>query len=199
METCQWPVTAVMKKYHDEEWGVPVHDDRKHYEYLMLEALQCGLSWQLIMDRRDVIRKCFADFDWEKTAQYTEEDVERIVNTEGMIRSPRKVRAVIHDAQCFQRIRERYGSFDAWLWSFTDGKTILYNGHEEGGIPASNGLSDRIAKQLKQYGFKYLGTVTVYAYLQACGVINDHQKDCPCYTRIIEKYPCVRRRRYLEK
>ncbi len=116
-----------------------------------------------------------------------------------MIRSRQKVQAMIHNAQCFRKIREQYGSFDAWLWSFSGGRTILYNRHDEGEIPVSNGLSYRISRELKQYGFKYLGPVVVYSFLQACGVINDHDRTCPCYQRINDQYPTVRKRRYLEK
>ena len=121
------------------------------------------------------------------------------MNTEGMIRSPRKIEAIINNARCFQQIRAEYGSFDKWLWKFSEGKTICYMGHEKGAVPVSNGLSDKIAKELKKRGFKYLGTVTVYSHLQACGIINDHGKDCPCYQHIIDNYPTVRKRRYLEK
>ena len=125
--------------------------------------------------------------------------MERILNTEGMIRSPRKVQAVINNARCWQKVREEYGSFCDYIWGFSGGRTILYMGHEKGGIPVSNGLSDEIAKELKAYGFKYLGTVTVYSHLQACGIINDHGKDCPCWQRINDANPTIRKRRYLEK
>ena len=200
MGTCSWCLSSeTMKKYHDEEWGVPEHDDQKLFEYLVLEGMQCGLSWQLILDRREALRRGFADFDYDRLAQYGEEEVQQILQTEGMIRSAQKVRAMIHNAKCFRKIREQYGSFDAWLWSFSEGKTILYNRHAQGEIPVSNGLSYRISRELKQYGFKYLGPVVVYSFLQACGMINDHQADCECYERIIDKYPVVYRRRYLEK
>ena len=188
-----------MKKYHDEEWGVPEHDDRRLFAYLVLEAMQCGLSWQLILQRREVIQHCFADFDYDRLAGYSETDTDRILHTEGMIRSRQKVQAMIHNARCFRKIREQYGSFDAWLWSHSGGRTILYNKHDEGEIPVSNGLSYRVSRELKQYGFKYLGPVVVYSFLQACGMINDHGKDCPCYQRINDQYPTIRKRRYLEK
>ena len=200
MSSCGWAdINPLMKKYHDEEWGIPVHDDQKQFEFLMMEAMQCGLSWDLMMKKREIFRQCFDRFDYNKAASYTDEDVKRIMDTEGMIRSERKIRAVIHNAQCFLKIREEYGSFSKWLWSFTDNKTVLYAHHDEGIVPVSNGLSDRIAKELKRRGFKYLGTVTVYSHLQACGIINDHHKDCDCYKRIIENYPTVQKRRYLEK
>ncbi|MBQ6592085.1 MAG: DNA-3-methyladenine glycosylase I, partial [Solobacterium sp.] len=112
-----------MKKYHDEEWGVPEHDDRRLFAYLVLEAMQCGLSWQLILQRREVIQHCFADFDYDRLAGYSEADTDRILHTEGMIRSRQKVQAMIHNARCFRKIREQYGSFDAWLWSHSGDRT----------------------------------------------------------------------------
>ena len=188
MSTCDWGFTfEAMRVYHDTEWGVPVHDDRVMFEHLMMEAMQCGLSWSLMIKKREIFRACFDGFDYDRIASYTEADIERILNTEGMIRSRRKIEAVINNAQCF------------WLWAHTKGKTILYMGHENGRIPVSNGLSDEIAKELKAYGFKYLGTVTVYSHLQACGIVNDHGKDCPCYRVINDQNPTVRKRRYLEK
>ena len=200
MGSCDWGFAfEAMKTYHDTEWGVPVHDDRVMFEHLMMEAMQCGLSWSLMLKKREIFRACFDGFDYDKIAAYTEDDVERILNVDGMIRSRRKIEAVINNAQCFQRIRREHGSFSDWLWAHSSGKTILYMGHENGKIPVSNGLSDLIAKELKVYGFKYMGTVTVYAHLQACGVVNDHGDACPCYHAINAQYPTVRKRRYLEK
>ncbi len=200
MSSCDWGFTfEAMRTYHDTEWGVPVHDDGLMFEHLMMEAMQCGLSWSLMLKKREIFRACFDGFDYDKIAAYTETDVERIMNTEGMIRSRRKIEAVINNAKCFQKIRQEHGSFCDWLWAHSGGKTILYMGHEKGRIPVSNGLSDEIARELRDCGFKYLGTVTVYSHLQACGIINDHGKDCPCYHAINEHNPTVRKRRYLEK
>ena len=198
MSSCGWGLDPVNKKYHDTEWGVPLHRDQKQFEFLMMEVMQCGLSWGLMMKKREIFRKCFHRFDYDKVASYTERDVERIMNTEGMIRSKRKIEAVINNAKCFRQIRKEYGSFSKYLWSYSDGKTILYTGHERGEVPVSNGLSDEISKDLKKRGFKYLGTITIYSHLQACGIINDHGSDCPCYKRIVGKYPTVKKRRYLE-
>ena len=119
-------------------------------------------------------------------------------HTEGMIRSPRKVRAVINNAQCYRKVREEFGSFCAYIWAYSDDKTILYDGHDEGPLPVSNGLSDRISKDLKKRGFKYVGAITIYSHLQACGIINDHDKDCPCYHKIVAEYPVVRMTRDTE-
>ncbi len=179
-------------RYHDEEWGVPLHDDCRQFEFLMMEVMQCGLNWNMMMQKREIFRNCFDGFDFDKVAQYGEADIQRILVTEGMIRSRRKIEAIISNAKCFQLIRNEFGTFCNYLWGFSDGKTILYNGHAEGWIPVSNGLSDRISRDLRKRGFKYLGPVTVYSHLQACGIINDHSKKCPCYARINKSHPTVR-------
>ena len=190
MNRCPWCLINELEiKYHDEEWGVPVHDDQKQFEYLMMEVMQCGLSWDTVLKKREIFRACFDRFDFDKVAAYSEEDVVRIMNTPGMIRSRRKIEAVIGNARIVQQIREEFGSFSDYLWGYTGGKTLLYKGHETGNVPASNALSEKISKDLKKRGMKYLGPVTVYAHLQACGIINDHQKDCDCYQRLIEEYP----------
>lgn len=150
------------------------------------------------MKKREIFRQCFDRFDYDKVAAYTDKDVDRIMNTEGMIRSKRKIEAVINNARCFRQIRKEQGTFSKYLWSYSDGKTILYTGHDRGEVPVSNGLSDEISKDLKKRGFKYLGTITIYSHLQACGIINDHGSDCPCYKRIVDKYPTIKKRRHLE-
>lgn len=189
---------GIMRKYHDEEWGVPIHDDQKQFEFLMLEALQCGLSWYTILKKRNIIRSCFDDFNFDKVADYNDSDVSRIMNTPGMIRSERKIRAIIENAKRFQKIRREYGSFSDYLWSYSSGKTILYEGHETGCIPVSNRLSKIISADLKKRGFKYLGAVTIYAHLQACGIINDHSADCECYQKIVKNYPTIKKERFEE-
>ena len=190
MNRCPWClINELETKYHDEEWGVPVHDDQKQFEFLMMEVMQCGLSWDTVLKKREIFRACFDRFDFDKIAAYREADVERIMNTTGMIRSRRKIEAVIGNARIVQHIREEFGSFSDYLWGYTGGKMLLYKGHETGNVPASNALSEKISKDLKKRGIKYLGPVTVYAHLQACGIINDHQKDCDCYGRLIEQYP----------
>lgn len=196
MGYCGWADTDPLDKvYHDTEWGIPVHDDRHMFEHLILECMQCGLSWALMLKKREIFRKCFDNFDYDRIADYNEADVERILNTEGMIRSPRKVNAIINNARCYQKVREEFGTFCDYIWSYSDGKTILYQGHDAGRIPVSNGLSVRISKDLKKRGFKYVGPVTIYSHLQACGIINDHDKDCPCRKKILDRYPTVVKRR----
>ena len=200
MAYCKWgEISELYKRYHDEEWGVPVHDDRTQFEFLMLEAMQCGLSWKLMLQKREIFRKCFDNFEYDKVARYDESDVEQIMNADGMIKSRRKIEAVINNAKCFQKIRDEFESFCKFLWSYSDGKTILYEDHGKCWIPASNGLSDRISKDLKQRGFKFLGSVTVYSHLQACGIINDHGDDCECYKKIVATYPTIKKAKDNEK
>ncbi len=200
MSYCDWDkCNEKMMLYHDTEWGVPLKDDRKQFEFLMMEAMQCGLNWNMMIQKREIFHECFAGFDFDAVAAFGEKDIERIMKTPGMIRSPRKINAVIHNARCFQKVREEWGTFTEYLWHWSDGKTILYDRHADGIIPVSNGLSEQISKDLKKRGFKYLGPVTVYSHLQACGIINDHDKDCPRYSFINEKFPTMKKKRLLEK
>lgn len=190
-----WWATKADEVYHNKEWGRPLHNDRKQFEFLMLEVMQCGLSWQLMLKKRAIFRKCFDNFNFNKIAKYSVRDIKRILNTPDMIRSERKIRAVIQNAQAFLRVRKEFGSFSAYLWSYTDNKTILYSGHANGKVPASNGLSALISRDLKKRGFTFLGPITVYSHLQACGIINDHSADCPLYKQINAKYPTVKQPR----
>lgn len=195
MGYCNWANTdEITKKYHDNEWGVPVHDDYKMFEYLTLESMQCGLSFSLILKKRDIIRKCFDNFDFDKIAKYGDKDIERILNTEGMLHSAPKIKAIINNAKCYQKVREEYKSFCYYLWSFSENKTIIYEGHEEGKIPVSNGLSEKISKDLKKRGFKFIGNITIYSHLQACGIINDHGCDCFRFEEIKNKYPNIKKK-----
>ena len=133
MERCPWCMcNEKMIRYHDEEWGVPVHDDQKQFEFLMMEDMQCGLNWNMMIQKREIFRNCFDNFDYDKVAAYGEKDIQRILETEGMIRSRRKIEAVIHNARCCQDIRRELGSFSEYIWSFTKRKTYLYTGHQKG-------------------------------------------------------------------
>ena len=200
MSYCNWDLTSELnRKYHDEEWGIPVYDDRKQFEYLMMEVMQCGLNWDMMINKREIFRKCFDNFEYDLIAEYNEKDIQRILNTKGMIKSQRKIEAVINNSKCFQKIREEFGSFCKYLWAYSDNKTILYDKHELGYIPVSNGLSDKISKDLKKRGFKFIGTITVYSHLQAAGIINDHDINCPRYQYINFKFPTVKKRRFKEK
>ena len=193
MSYCDWGTAdELLVRYHDEEWGVPLHDDRGQFEFLSLEVMQCGLNWTMMLHKREVFRAClagFAGFDFDAVAAFGPDDVERILETPGMIRSRRKIEAIINNARCFRRVRAEFGSFDAYLWGFSDGKTILYNKHADA----------RVAADLRKRGFKYLGPTTVYSHLQACGIINDHARDCPRYAVVNALGPTIEKRRYLEK
>ena len=164
---CQWKnSSAEMISYHDKEWGVPTHEDQKLFEYLLLESMQAGLSWALILRKRETFRSAFAGFSPEKVAAFTEEDITRIMHTENMIKSERKIKAMIQNAKAFLALQKAEGSFDSYLWKFSDGKSLCYRGHEKGEMPAKNMLSEAISKDLKKRGFQYTGPVIVYSFLE---------------------------------
>lgn len=189
---CNWKDSnKQMQEYHDNEWGIPTHDDQKLFEYLVLESLQAGLSWELIIRKRETIRKCFCNFDVEKVASFDINDIERIMHTDDMIKSLRKVNAMISNAKAFIDVQKEFGNFNKYLWSYSNGKTICYKGHEQGINISKNNLSTLISNDLKKRGFKYVGPVIIYSYLQACGIINDHDKECICYQKIMNTYPCI--------
>ncbi len=176
------------RAYHDREWGTPCRNDRKLFEYLMYEVLQCGLSWDTVLAKRDAFRMAFEKFDFNKIARYGERDIKRVLAVPGMIRSRRKVEAIIHDAKCFIELRQEAGTFAKWLWAFTDGKTIVNPDNaksDEWTVPARSDLSDKIAAELKSRGFKFLGTITVYAFMQSVGLVNDHVRWCFRYKELI--------------
>lgn len=188
MNRCKWCCDGgIAQKYHDEEWGIPLHDDKRHFEYLLLEVMQCGLSWMLMLKKREIFRKCFKDFEVKAVAQLGEADIEQMLQTEGMIKSRRKIDAIINNAKCFLAVIEEFGSFDTYIWSFSDNQTLIYRKHHEGESEARNELSDLLSKDLKKRGFKFLGSITVYSHLQACGIINDHEPGCWMYEDIISK------------
>lgn len=188
MNRCAWCCDGgILQKYHDEEWGIPLHDDKRHFEYLLMEVMQCGLNWMMMLKKREIFRECFDAFDFHKIAFYGEEKIGQILQKEGMIRSRRKIEAVINNAKCFLEIIEEYGSFDTWLWAYTENKSLVYRQHQLGKAVAKNELSGRISRDLKKRGFKYLGSITVYSHLQACGMINDHDPECFKYRELIGK------------
>lgn len=188
-EKCAWcQALEILEQYHDGEWGIPIHDDRRQFEYLMMEVMQCGLNWTMMLKKREVFRSCFDGFDYAKIALYDDRKVQEIMQTPGMIRSERKIKAVIGNARAFLKLREEYGSFDRFLWSYSGFKTLIYNSHQLCGV-SQNELSDAISLELKKRGFKYLGSITVYSHLQACGIINDHEAGCFLYQKIVEEYP----------
>lgn len=172
--------------YHDREWGTPLHNDRRQFEYLSYEVMQCGLSFALIMKRREVLRQCFADFDYERVAQFTDANVERIMATPGMIKSRPKILAIVGNAQAFIKVRQEFGTFSAYIWGFTGGKTLIYRSHvDQSHWVTQNELSQSLARDMKRRGFKFLGPVVLYSHLQATGQINDHTRDCFRFKQVL--------------
>lgn len=165
-------------RYHDEEWGVPVHDDRKLFEFLVLDAFQAGLSWWLILQRRDVFRKAFENFDPFKVSKYDSKDVDRILNTEGIIKNRAKITATITNAQLFLAIQREFGSFDRFIWQFVGGQTITNSFCSLSELPAETKESLEMSKELKKRGFKFVGPTICYAFMQAAGLVNDHLVSC---------------------
>lgn len=171
-------------RYHDEEWGVPVHDDRVHFEFLILEGAQAGLSWATILKRRDGYRAAFADFDPEEVAQFSQEKVEALLLDPGIIRNRLKVQGTVINAQKFLEVQKEFGSFDKYIWSFVGGKPIVNAWKSMKEVPATTPESDAMSKDLKKRGFKFVGSTIMYAYMQACGLVNDHTTDCFRYKEV---------------
>lgn len=165
-------------KYHDEEWGVPVHDDQTHFEFLILEGAQAGLSWATILKRREGYRKAFANFDPEKVARFDDDKIEELLQDEGIIRNRLKVRSAVTNAQKFLDIQEEFGSFDVYIWRFVDGEPVVNHRKSLEDIPATSKKSDALSKDLKKRGFKFTGSTIMYAHMQACGLVNDHTVNC---------------------
>jgi DNA-3-methyladenine glycosylase I len=165
-------------RYHDEEWGVPVHDDQVLFEFLILESAQAGLSWYTVLRKRAGYRAAFADFDPAKVARFTATDVERLLRNPDIIRHRRKIEAAVANAQAFLAVQDRHGSFDSYLWNFVDGRRIMHDIRTLADYPATIPQSDALAKDLKQRGFAFLGSTTCYALMQAVGLVNDHSRDC---------------------
>jgi DNA-3-methyladenine glycosylase I len=176
---CAWcEKDDLYRKYHDEEWGKPIYDDQQLFEFLILETFQAGLSWYMVLKKRDNFRKAFADFDYQKVAQYDEDKIQELLLDAGIIRNKLKVRAAVANAIAFIEVQKEFGSFSNYIWKFTDGKPIDNNPKTLKEISASTPLSDAISKDLKKRGFKFVGTTVVYAHMQATGMVNDHVEDC---------------------
>jgi DNA-3-methyladenine glycosylase I len=167
--------------YHDTEWGVPVHDDRLHFEMLILEGAQAGLSWDTILSRRAGYRKAFKNFDPRKVAKMTDDELNALMNDPGIIRNRLKIFAARRNAQVFLTIQKEFGSFDAYIWSFVDGKPIVNGWTSTKQIPARTAESDALSKDLHKRGMRFVGSVIMYAHMQATGLVNDHTTDCFCY------------------
>ncbi len=176
---CSWCSSSdLYKKYHDEEWGVPVYDDATLYEFLLLETFQAGLSWITILNKRENFRVAFDQFDYKKIAQYTDEKILDLLQDAGIIRNKLKVYSAVTNAQAFIKIQEEFGSFSKYIWKFTDGKPIQNNRQSLKEVPATTPLSDTISKDLKKRGFKFVGSTVMYAHMQATGMVNDHVENC---------------------
>jgi len=164
--------------YHDNEWGVPVYDDKKLFEFLTLESAQAGLSWYTILKKRNGYKNAFADFDVHKVAAFTEQDIERLMLDAGIVRNRLKIAATVNNAKCFIKIQQEFGSFSNYQWQFVGNKPQVNNLNSDDDTPAITPTSSAFAKDLKKRGFKFLGPTTVYAHMQACGMVNDHSNNC---------------------
>ncbi len=180
-ERCPWAEKdELYRRYHDEEWGRPVRDDRKLFEFLLLESFQAGLSWHTILKKRENFRYAFDDFDCQKVAGYEETKVAELMENEGIIRNRLKIKAAIRNAQQFLRIQDQFGSFAEYIWTFVDGETLVNFPQSMAEVPASTEISDRLSKDLKKRGFIFVGTTIMYAFMQAIGMVDDHLIHCPC-------------------
>ena len=182
---CPWPAgKALDTHYHDTEWGVPLHDDQKLFEFIILDGFQAGLSWSTILNKRENFRKAFGNFDAMKVAKYDEDKVQSLLQDAGIIRNKLKIRAAISNANCFLEIQKEFGTFDKYIWQFTGGETIQNSWEETSQIPVSTLESDAMSKDLKKRGFKFVGTTICYAFMQAAGMVNDHIVSCYRYKEL---------------
>lgn len=175
--------------YHDKEWGTPVYDDPTLFEFLILETFQAGLSWITVLRKRENFRRAFDNFNYKKIAQYEEAKIQELLLDSGIIRNKLKVRATVSNAQAFMKVQEEFGSFSKYIWGFTGGKPIVNSFEKLSQVPANTPLSDKISKDLKKRGFKFVGTTVVYAHMQATGMVNDHITSCFRYKELLELSP----------
>jgi len=179
MNRCPWGTADELYiRYHDDEWGVPVYDDDKQFEFLVLESAQAGLSWHTILKKRENYREAYDGFDVKKVAEYGEKKITQLMQNAGIIRNRRKIEASINNAKIFLEIQKEFGSFCNYIWGFVDGKPLVNEWDDISLIPARTELSDALSKDLKKRGFKFLGSITIYSHLQAAGLVNDHLKSC---------------------
>ena len=175
---CPWPSTDLYVRYHDQEWGVPVHDDRLLFEYLILEGAQAGLSWRTVLNKRENYRAAFDNFDAEKIARYGDRKIAQLLANEGIIRNRLKIHATIQNAKSFLQVQEEFGSFDKYLWGFVDGRPVINRRRSMSEVPARTEISDAMSKDLQKRGFKFVGSTICYANMQAVGMVNDHLVTC---------------------
>jgi DNA-3-methyladenine glycosylase I len=185
MVSCAWAVKdPLMTLYHDQEWGVPLHDDRRLFEFLVLEGMQAGLSWATILHKRENFRNAFANFDPLKVALFGAQEVRRLMADAGIVRNRRKIEAAVTNARSFQKVQSEFGSFDGYIWGFVDGKPIRNRFRSFSELPAKTPLSETISKDMKQRGFKFVGPTVIYAHMQATGMVNDHVVSCFRHSQI---------------
>jgi len=184
MPRCPWAKAEPNITYHDQEWGVPVHDDRMLFEFLILEGAQAGLSWSTILNKRENYRKAFSEFDPEKIARYGARDVQRLLHNEGIVRNRLKIAAAIGNAKAFRAVRQDFGTFDAYLWRFVGGKPIQNRWRKMADVPARTPESDAMSRDLLRRGFKFVGSTICYALMQAVGMVNDHLVRCPRHAEL---------------
>lgn len=188
---CEWAgKEQVYIDYHDNEWGIPVHDDRKLFEMLILEGMQAGLSWITILKKREAFRAAFDGFDPEKVALYGEEKKEKLMADKGIVRNRRKIDAAVQNAKAFLEIQKEYGSFDTFIWKYVDGTPIIGSAKSISELPAFTPLSDKISRDLKNRGFKFVGSTIIYSFMQAVGIVNDHVVNCSFYAGNRKKNGC---------
>lgn len=186
LHRCPWnDKNPLMIAYHDEEWGVSLHDDQKLFEFLLLDAFQAGLNWKIILLKRDNLRRALDDFDPVKIASYDQKKINALQNDAGIIRNKAKIMATVTNAKAFLKVQEEFGTFDKYIWSFTGGKTLINKWQDMKQIPTSTKESDAMSKDLKNRGFKFIGTTICYAFMQAAGMVNDHIVDCFRYRQLI--------------
>ena len=185
MKRCAWGTTdPMMIEYHDTEWGAPIHDDRKLFEFLILDGFQAGVSWSIVLHKRANFRKAFHNFDARKIAKYSAKDTKRLLADAGIIRNRLKIVAAISNAQCFLAVKKEFGTFDKYIWQFTGGKTIRNKWKSLKEIPATSKESDAMSADLKARGFKFVGSTICYAFMQAAGMVNDHTTQCFRYKQV---------------
>ncbi len=182
---CAWPGDdPLMIAYHDSEWGVPLHDDRKLFEFIVLDGAQAGLSWSTVLKKRENYREAFRNFDPKPVARFTPKDVARLLKDPGIIRNRLKIESAIRNAHAFLAVQQEFGSFDTYIWRFTGGRTILHRCRRLADIPATSRESDAMSRDLKQRGFTFVGSTICYAFMQAAGMVNDHLVDCFRYREV---------------
>lgn len=185
LRRCPWAGTEqIYIDYHDKEWGIPLHDDGRLFEMLILEGMQAGLSWITILKKREDFRRAFDGFDAEKISRYDDKKISELMNNEKIIRNSRKINAAVQNARAFPGIQKEFGSFDAFIWKYVDNTPIINHWKDMSEVPANTPLSDRISRDLKKRGFSFVGTTIIYSFMQAVGMVDDHLINCPCHSEV---------------